>query len=89
LAITNFNYIEINYQKANDTNITFRKIEPYATFSTQHNWILIAWCHLRGEYRAFRVDRIKHFKILPEKFEDRKFTIQQYFMDNHYSGDKK
>ncbi|WP_317173211.1 helix-turn-helix transcriptional regulator [Maribacter aquimaris] len=79
LAITHFNYIEINYRKAEDPNITFRKIEPYAIFSTYQKWILIAWCHLRKDYRAFRIDRIQHFKILQEKFEDRKFNIKQYF----------
>ncbi|MFY0630139.1 MAG: YafY family transcriptional regulator [Flavobacteriaceae bacterium] len=79
LAITNFNFVEINYQKANDPNISFRKIEPCGMYSTQNKWILIAWCHLRNEYRAFRIDRIKHFKILQEKFEDRKFNLQDYF----------
>lgn len=79
LAITNLSYVEINYRKANDTNISFRKIEPYVFFSTNNKWILIAWCHLRNEYRAFRVDRIQHFKILHEQFVDRKFNIQDYF----------
>ncbi|MRI00352.1 WYL domain-containing protein [Kriegella sp. EG-1] len=79
LAVTNFNYIEINYRKANDPNISFRKIEPYFIFSTENKWLLIAWCHLRKDYRSFRIDRIQHFKILIEQFEDRKFTIQDYF----------
>ncbi len=86
LAITNFNYIEINYQKANDTSISFRKIEPCAMYSTNHKWILIAYCHLRKDMRAFRIDRIQHFKILLEKFEDRKFSIQDYFSDYPYNG---
>ena len=79
LAITNLNYIEINYQKANDLNISSRKIEPYAFYSTNHKWILIAWCYLRKDYRAFRIDRIQNFKICTEKFEDRKFNLQDYF----------
>ena len=79
LAIINFNFIEINYQKANDPNITFRKIEPYAILSNNRKWILMAWCHLRKEYRAFRIDRIKHFKICPELFEDRKFDLWEHF----------
>jgi len=84
LAITHFNYIEINYRKADDPNITFRKIEPCALFSTYQKWILIAWCHLRKDYRAFRVDRIQHFKILQDNFEDPKFSIQDYFKDCPY-----
>ena len=80
LAITNFNFVEINYRKANDTNISFRKVEPVALWSTKNKWILIAWCHLRNEYRSFRVDRIQHFKVLQEKFEDHKFDLQNYFL---------
>ena len=88
LAITNFNYTEINYCKVNDTNISFRKIEPYAIYSTQYKWILIAWCHLRQDYRAFRIDRIQHFKILQEKFEDRKFNLQAYFHCSPFNKSK-
>lgn len=84
LAITNFNFVEINYQKANDPSISFRKIEPCAMYSTNHKWILIAFCHLRKELRAFRIDRILHFKILPEQFEDPKFNIQDYFASCPY-----
>ncbi|MBO6517115.1 MAG: YafY family transcriptional regulator [Bacteroidia bacterium] len=84
LAITNFSYTEINYRKANDPNISFRKIEPCAIYSANNKWILIAWCHLRNDYRAFRIDRIQHFKILPEKFEDRKFSLQAYFLADPY-----
>jgi len=84
LAITNFNYVEINYTKVNDSEMSFRKIEPCAMYSTNQKWILIAWCHLRNDYRAFRIDRIQHFKILTEKFEDRKFNLQAYFTSCPY-----
>ncbi|WP_299552117.1 YafY family protein [Seonamhaeicola sp.] len=84
LAITNFNYIEINYKKPDDPNITFRKIEPYAFYSTNNKWILIAWCYLRNDYRAFRIDRIQHFKILNETFQNRGFNLQAYFSECPY-----
>lgn len=84
LAITNFNYTEINYRKADDPNISFRKIEPCAILSTENKWILMAWCHLRKDYRAFRIDRIQHFKILSDHFEDRKFNMRDYYHANPY-----
>ncbi len=87
LAITNFNYVEINYQKENDPHISFRKIEPYAFYSTNNKWILIAWCYLRNDYRAFRIDRIQHFKILQDTFEDRNFNLQDYFQACPYSNE--
>lgn len=79
LAITNFNFVEINYQKVNESTISLRKIEPCAMYSTNNKWILVAWCHLRNDLRAFRIDRIQNFKILQEKFQDRKFRLQDYF----------
>ncbi|MDY8134281.1 YafY family protein [Aquimarina sp. 2201CG5-10] len=79
LAITNFNFIEINYQKVNEETTSFRKIEPCAMYSADNKWILIAWCHLRNDLRAFRIDRIRRFKILEEQFEDRKFSLKKYF----------
>ena len=85
LAITNFNFVEINYQKADDPTISFRKIEPCAMYSTNHKWILIAFCHLRNDMRAFRIDRIKHYKILTETFEDRKFSFQEHFAKDPYN----
>jgi len=86
IAITDQKYTEINYQKANDTNISFRKIEPYAMYSVGNKWILIAWCHLRNEYRSFRIDRIHRFKILNETYEDRGFNLQDYFQNCPWEG---
>ena len=89
LAATNFNYIEINYRKIDNSSPTYRKIEPYMLLYTENKWILMAWCHLRKDYRAFRIDRILHFKILPKKFEDRKFNPKTYYRENPYTPEKK
>jgi predicted DNA-binding transcriptional regulator YafY len=89
LAATNFNYVEINYRKLDDSPASFRKVEPYMLLYSDHKWIMMAWCHLRLNYRAFRVDRILHFKILPEKFEDRKFNPETYYRDNPYQPKSK
>jgi len=88
LAATNFNYIEINYRKIDDSAPTFRKVEPYMLLYSDNKWILMAWCYLRRDYRAFRIDRILHFKILPEKFEDRKFDPKAYYRANPYEPKK-
>ena len=85
LAITHLNIIIIEYKKENDTKVSNRNIEPYALYSTNNKWILIAWCYLRNDFRAFRIDRIQHYKVLLEKFEDRKFNLQDYFRDCPYS----
>ncbi len=81
-ALTNFNVTRIEY--ANEANkATSRLIEPFALLSTQENWLLVAWCRLRNEFRYFRLDRIKKMEILSEKFPPHKMTLQEYF-DKYY-----
>ncbi len=79
MAITNLNRIEINYLKANGPEPVLRKIDPLAFYSLDNKWILIAYCHLRCDLRAFRIDRIRQFKVLAEKFEDYHFNLADYF----------
>ena len=78
LTLTNFNLAEINYSTETEQTTT-RIIEPFAIYSTQDNWLLIAFCRLRKEFRAFRLDRIKKLNILNEKFEPHNITLQEYF----------
>lgn len=33
-------------------------------------WTLASWCEMRNDYRTFRVDRIEHFEILDQRFEE-------------------
>lgn len=78
MAITNFRVTELTYQ-ALGKETSFRKIEPLAIYSYEEKWIVIGWCRLRQDFRSFRLDRIQHFKILEETFEDRKFDLRTYF----------
>lgn len=55
-----------------------RNIEPFALLSTE-NWLLVAFCRLRNEFRFFRLDRINKFEILDDRFEPHKMTLQEYF----------
>lgn len=81
-ALTNFYLTKIEY--TNELNeLTGRTIEPFALLSTNENWLLIAWCRLRNEFRYFRLDRITKIEVLTEKFEQHKMTLQEYF-DKYY-----
>lgn len=77
-ALTNFCLTEIKYTNENQEN-TNRTIEPFALYSTQENWLLIAFCRLRKEYRAFRLDRIKQLRILNDTFNPHNITLEKYF----------
>lgn len=80
-ALTNFFLTKIEYtNEANKT--TSRIIEPFALLSTD-NWLLVAWCRLRNEFRYFRLDRINKLEVLSEKFVPHKMTLQEYFDKFH------
>jgi len=84
MAITNFRVTDLTY-KAKGKETTQRKIEPVSIYCYDEKWIVIGWCRLRKDYRAFRLDRIEHFKILEEKFEDKNFDLRAYFMSHRES----
>jgi predicted DNA-binding transcriptional regulator YafY len=39
-----------------------RNIEPIGVFHENNHWYLLAFCHLRNDYRQFRTDRIQSIK---------------------------
>lgn len=81
-AITNLNLLNIDYVNESK-QASSRLIEPFALMSTMENWLLIAWCRLRGEFRFFRLDRIEKIQILSGKFEKHNMTLQEYFNKFH------
>lgn len=80
MAMTNFCMMKIKYQKVHTGEISEREIEPAAMYCIDEIWIVVAWCHLRNDYRNFRVDKVLDYKLLNQKFEDRKFDLREYFM---------
>lgn len=78
-AITNYTLLRITYQTLSKNEITTRDIEPQALYHTQDNWIVIAWCRLREDYREFRLDRIQRMTVLDEAFSPRDFKLLEYF----------
>jgi len=81
-ALTNFCLVKIDYTNEAKTSSS-RVIEPFALLSTQENWLLVAWCRLRNEFRYFRLDRIRKLEMLTEKFAPHQMTLQEYFDRYH------
>lgn len=78
-ALTNFRVLKIDYQKEGATETTSRVVEPFAIYhNPAENWVLIAWCRLRNEFRNFRIDRIQMLQMLAENFSPHKITLEEY-----------
>lgn len=76
-AISNYQIVTINYLSL-ENNRSNRELEPFALYTTQENWVLIAFCKLKNDFRAFRLDCIQKLKISEKHFEPHKITLQQY-----------
>lgn len=78
-ALTTFNILNITYLSVHKDEKTNRNIEPFALYYTlKESWALIAYCHLRKDYRMFRLDRIMEIKLLEHKFKPHEITLASY-----------
>jgi len=80
LALTNYELVKIEYMTADRPEVTARIIEPFALYHTMDNWIVIAWCRLRNDYREFRLDRIRKLTNTTEHFEPHTMTLEEYYV---------
>lgn len=80
-AITNWQFLNIDYISFYKSEHSSRKIEPKALYSTRNNWILIAYCYKQMAFREFRLDRIVKMEILEKIVEIRDFDLKIYFRE--------
>lgn len=57
-AIADKKVVEMTYKSFGNEESTDRLIEPIGIFHENENWYTIAYCHLREDYRQFRIDRV-------------------------------
>ncbi|MEQ9265982.1 MAG: WYL domain-containing protein [Balneolaceae bacterium] len=77
-AIIHFRVLNIVYQSSGNKRTT-RNIEPFAIYSINGNFLLIAFCRLRKDFRNFRIDFIEKLTPQKETFDLHDMTLQQYF----------
>ncbi len=77
-AITSQQLVDIDYLSYADKP-TKRQIEPFALVTTKGNWVGIAYCRLRQDFRAFRLDRIVAFRERAQQFKPHEISLEEYF----------
>ncbi len=79
--------VEITYDSYSGHAISARKVNPYHMLFREGCWYLIGYCHLRGEVRIFRIDRIKSLEVMDEKFQITEvFSLGDYFKNSWQMG---
>ncbi len=75
--------IIINYSSLQRRKLVSRKVDPYALTFRRHAWYLVAFCHVRGEMRLFRADRIRSLEVTEEEYQrDENFSLERFFTDS-------
>lgn len=60
-----------------------RRIDPYGIVYWKGRWYVVAYCHLRGEIRSFRADRIKKLTRTDHEFQRPElFSARRFFLKN-------
>ena len=77
-AIVNFQILKIEYASSKNEKSS-RDIEPFAIYSTNGNFLLIAFCRLRDDFRVFRIDYIEKIVANGDTFTQHDMTMQKFF----------
>ncbi|MGR3839437.1 MAG: helix-turn-helix transcriptional regulator [Cognatishimia sp.] len=60
---------------------TQRDVDPLSIVYMQMSSCLIAWCHLRQDYRVFRLDRMNNLKVLDQSFRPNRVRMLRDYME--------
>lgn len=75
-AIKETHLLTIDYR--NYDNVTSqRQVEPMSLIFKNYTWYLFAYCHLKEDYRLFRVSRIDDFHVEHHVFERREKSYHE------------
>lgn len=68
-AIRKRQKLQLRYQDGAE-KMSDRHVWPLAVWSFTDGWLFAAWCELRRDFRAFRIDRIVELSLAGDCFED-------------------
>lgn len=59
---------------------TQREVDPLSIVYMQMSHCLLAWCHLRADFRAFRLDRMQNLSVLEQSFRPRRVAMLRDYL---------
>lgn len=85
-GIVNKKQVLVNYQSLEAESSAERTIEPVGVYHEHHFWYIVAYCHLRQDYRNFRSDRISYIRLLDNDFERIHQSLDYYLKKDCKQG---
>ncbi|QMV40691.1 helix-turn-helix transcriptional regulator [Cohnella cholangitidis] len=86
--------LEIHYKTGYDGAVTKRTVDPYGLVHWKSKWYAVGYCHMRGEIRSFRVDRMSDLKRTegnfrrPSHFSAREFLLDGLLSESGAESDR-
>lgn len=68
----------LKYQALNRETPSERFVEPVGIYHESGFWYVLAFCHLRSDYRQFRTDRMLAIKSTQNNFTREHITLDEY-----------
>ena len=75
-----FHYTDSNYKN------TERIVEPMTMVFKWFSWYLFGFCHLRDEYRLFRLSRMRDVRILTKSFKRKNLSFKEFEKETNWSS---
>ncbi len=73
-AIRGQNKLALQYDKG-DGDAAGRIVWPFAVAFFDRVRVVLSWCELRNDFRAFRLDRIGAVEVLPERYTQKRSAL--------------
>lgn len=72
--------IAFHYEDAKGA-VSRRHVDPLSIVYMQNAHMLMAWCHLRSDFRAFRLDRMQELSVTGDHFRPRRVPLLREYME--------
>jgi predicted DNA-binding transcriptional regulator YafY len=59
-----------------------REVEPMTIAFRWRGWYLFGFCRLKGDYRLFRISRIRNAEVLERRFQRKEMSLQSFLERN-------
>lgn len=77
-AIADKLVLNIDYFAEHSQETSNRNMEPVGIYLMGRYWYLIGWCHLRKDYRTFKIDNIRYLSVTSISFHTVHPALQSF-----------
>jgi predicted DNA-binding transcriptional regulator YafY len=72
--------VDLLYPRSDGSGSHWRRVEPHGLVCKAGVWYLVAYCHMRKDFRTFRVDRVDELAVAEKPVVPRpKFDLETYW----------